>query len=84
MDKETITVKFKNLREQKSIDLEIPVSISANELVVALNDAYELGIDVFNIKKCYLQAENPIVLLRGNKTLEEFGLRNGSEIYFTD
>lgn len=84
MDKDTIVVRFKNLRNKKEVDLDIPIAISANELVVALNEAYELGIDVTNIKKCYLQAENPIALLRGNKTIGEFGLRNGSVIYYTN
>ena len=65
-------------------DLEIPLDISANELVLALNMAYDLGIDTSNIKDCYLKAENPIALLKGNKTLSEFGLRNGSVINYTE
>ena len=65
------------------MDLEIPLNISANELVIALNTAYELGIDTSDIKSCYLKAERPIVLLKGNKTLAEFGIRNGSVINFT-
>lgn len=71
---------------KKSIiaDLEIPLDISANELVLALNMAYDLGIDTSNIKDCYLKAENPIALLKGNKTLSEFGLRNGSVINYTE
>ena len=64
--------------------MEVPLSISANELVTALNTAYELGIDTSDIKNCYLKAENPIALLKGNKTLEEFGLRNGSIINYTE
>ena len=65
-------------------DVEIPLYITANELVVALNEAYDLKIDTSNIKNCYLKAEKPIALLRGNKTLEEFGIRNGTVIYFTE
>jgi uncharacterized ubiquitin-like protein YukD len=53
-------------------------------LVLALNTAYELKIDVSDIKECYLKSENPIALLRGNKTLAEYGLRNGSIINFTE
>lgn len=59
-------------------DLEIPLNISANELVIALNAAYQLNIDVSNAKNCYLKAENPIALLKGNKLLSEFGVRNGT------
>ena len=66
------------------VDLEIPLNISANELVVALNTAYELGIDITDVKNCYLKAENPIALLKGNRLLSEFGVRNGTVIYFTE
>lgn len=82
MDKDTIVVRFKNLITGNELDLDIPTSISANELIIALNEAYQLGIDVTNIKKCFLRAENPIALLRGNKTIGEFGIRNGSIIYY--
>lgn len=66
-------------RELK-VDLEVNVDITANELAIALNSAYEMGIDTGNIRNCYIKCENPIALLRGNKTLREFGLRNGSVI----
>ena len=56
--------------------------MTANELVIALNQAYGLGIDLSDITKCYLKTENPIALLKGNKTLEEFGLRNGTIINY--
>ena len=50
----------------------------------ALNEAYKLEIDTSNIKNCYLKSENPIALLRGNKTLAEYGIRNGTLINFTE
>lgn len=84
MGKETIIIKFINLKTAKEVDLDIPAAMPANELVIALNEAYSLGIDISDIKKCYLRAENPIALLRGNKTLDEFGLRNGTTIYYTN
>lgn len=66
------------------VDLEIPLNISANDLVIAINDGYDLGIDTSDVKKCYLKTEKPIALLKGNKTLAEFGIRNGTEIYYTE
>ena len=84
MNRDVAIVVFKIVKRQFSIDLEIPLNITANELVVALNTAYDLGIDTSNIKNCYLKAENPIALLRGNKTLSEYGIRNGSVITFTE
>lgn len=74
-----------NIQKRKfTVDLEVPLNISANELVIALNTAYELGIDTTDIKNCYLKAENPIALLKGNKTLEEFGIRDGSMIIYSE
>jgi yukD len=84
MNKENAIVIFKMIKKNLSLDLEIPLSISANELVEALNTAYDLNIDVSDIKNCYLKSENPIALLKGNKTLAEFGLRDGSVIIFTE
>lgn len=82
--KDTAIIVFNIIKRNFTVDLEVPLDISANELVVALNTAYELGIDITDIKNCYLKAENPIALLKGNKTLAEFGIRNGSVINYTD
>lgn len=84
MDKETAIIIFNIIKRNFTVDLEVPLNISANDLVNALNTAYELNIDTSDIKNCYLKAENPIALLKGNKTLAEFGLRNGSVINFTE
>lgn len=84
MNRDVAIIVFNIVKRQFSVDLEIPLNITANELVVALNTAFELGIDTSNIKNCYLKAENPIALLRGNKTLSQYGIRNGSVITFTE
>ncbi|MEE0930137.1 MAG: EsaB/YukD family protein [Acutalibacteraceae bacterium] len=84
MNRDFAIVIFNILKRNFSVDLEVPLNISANELVIALNNAYELGIDITDIKNCYLKLENPIALLKGNKTLSEFGVRNGSVINFTE
>lgn len=84
MDKETVIVIFNMINRNIVKDIEVPTYITANELVLALNEAYDLKIDISNIKKCYLKAERPIALLKGNKTLAEFGVRNGTVIYFTE
>lgn len=83
MDNKAIVI-FKMHKRNAEVDLEIPLDISANDLVNALNSAYELGIDTNNVKNCYLKAENPIALLKGNRQLSEFGVRNGTVINFTD
>ncbi len=82
MNTASVIVRFHNLKTDKEIDLDLPLDISANELVVALNSAYELGIDISNVKKCFLRSENPIALLKGNKTLREYGIHNATIIYY--
>ena len=84
MKNETAIVVLKLHKRGYTADLEVPLNITANELVVALNTAYDLGIDTSDIKNCYLKAERPIALLRGQKTLAEFGIRCGSVINFTE
>ncbi len=84
MAKDSAIIIFNMLRRQQTVDLEVPLNITANELVVALNNAYELQIDTSDIKNCFLKAENPIALLKGKKTLAEFGIRTGSIINFTE
>ena len=79
---EKAVVVFINQESKKQVDLEIPLEITANDLVLALNEAYGLGIDTNDIFNCYRVAENPIAFLRGNKTLKEFGIRNGSYIIY--
>lgn len=79
---EKAVVVFRNQDRKMQVDLEIPLGITANDLVLALNEAYGLGIDTNDIFNCYLVAENPIAFLRGNKTLKEFGIRNGSYIIY--
>lgn len=84
MANDTAIVILKLHKQGVAVDIEVPLNITANELVVALNSAYDLGIDTSDIKNCYLKAEQPIALLRGNKTLAEFGIRCGSIINFTE
>ena len=55
MEKEKAIIIFEITKKNLSFDLEVPLSISANDLVLALNSAYELGIDVTSIKNCYLK-----------------------------
>lgn len=84
MDNRNAIIIFNIVKRNFTVDLEVPLDISANDLVNALNTAYDLGIDTSDIKSCYLKMERPISLLKGNKTLSDFGVRNGSVINFTE
>lgn len=84
MGKDTATVVFVMHKRKKSVDLEVPLDITVNDLLDALNSIFELGIDTSDVKNCYLKADNPIVLLKGNRLLSEYGVRNGTVINFTE
>ena len=75
-------IQFRNLKEGYEVDLEAPLEITANEFIVAVNQAYSLGIDTKNPEQMFMQMEYPISLLAGDETLEELGMRNGSIVYF--
>jgi len=79
MDKAIMLLKLH--MENREVDIEVPVHISAKEFVLALNEAYDLRMEVEDISKCCLRSENPIALLKGDKTLHEYGLRNGTVIH---
>lgn len=79
---ETAVVVFENENAGISVDIEVPIYISANDLIMALNDVYKLGIEPNDIFNGYLAAENPIAFLRGNKTLQEFGIHNATRIIY--
>lgn len=80
--KDAITVIFINHKRGETHDVEIPLGITANELVTGLNEAYNLGIDTNDAKNCYLTSENPIALLRGHSLISDFGLHNGTIIHY--
>ena len=79
MDRAVVVLQV--LKRGLCVDLDIPLNITANDLIIALNSAYQLGISTDSIQECFLRCENPIALLRGNRTLETFGVRNGSVLY---
>lgn len=81
MDNSVIMI-FNHKRLNKKIDIEVPLDITANEFIYGLNMGLKLGIDLSNVAECYLCTEEPITLIRGDKLLEEFGIRNGTIINF--
>ena len=68
----------------KEVNADVVVGPESRGFIFGCPVAYELGIDTTDIKNCYLKAESPIALLKGDKTLAEFGIRNGSVINYTD
>ena len=52
MNRDVAIIIFQIPRRNFSVDLEVPLDITANELVNALNKAYDLQIDTSDIKNC--------------------------------
>lgn len=78
-----IIMQFEREKTGECFDIEIPLHITANELVHALNKGLNLGINLADVSQCYLKTENPVALLKGDIALEEFGIHDGSKICFT-
>ena len=76
-----ITVKF--IKTGRHHDLEVPLDISAGELCLALFKIYRPELQG-NVQHHYLRAERPIALLRGERTLRDYGIRDGSIINMID
>ena len=70
------------IKSKQSHDLEVPLDISANELCSALFQKY-MPEQHGNMQQYYLKTERPIALLRGERTLREYGIRDGSLINIT-
>ena len=83
MDEDKVIVVLYLHKKQQKIDLELPLDITVNELIAGLNQAYGLEIDQENINQNYFKSENPIALLKGNKTLRECNVRNATVINIT-
>lgn len=80
--RDNIIMIFKNNVTGISMDIEVPKTITANDLIYGLNKGLEMGININDASECYLCAKNPRVLVKGNKSLEELGLRNGTTIMY--
>lgn len=75
-------VEFHDNEKGTTSDLQLPMSLTGNELVRALASAYHLPIDLNNPDEMYLRAEDPIMLISGEETMEELGMSNGTRIFF--
>lgn len=82
-DTAVVIVEYREGGKIEEREVSVPLNISANELVIALNEAYGLKINVDDYRQCYLRCERPIALLRGERTLLSYGVRNGTLIHCT-
>ncbi|QTE67095.1 hypothetical protein JNO48_07650 [Clostridiales bacterium] len=59
-------------------DVEIPMDISAEQLINALHQ----GLGLTGRKPAALRAENPIAYLSGNTKVADYGIHNGTALYY--
>ena len=78
----TVIMIFNDKKNKRQFDIEVPLDITANELIYGLNKGLKLGINMRDMEQCYLCTEEPRILLRGDMLLEESGVRNGTIINF--
>ena len=79
---DTAIVEFVDQVRGRSVDVQIPLFLSADELVKALTIAYDLPLNLQDPTQVYLRSENPIALLAGKQSLEELGVTNGTRVIF--
>ncbi len=77
-----IILDFRDERKKEQHDIEVSSDITARELILGLIEAYGLDIDTSYPDNIFLRANNPTVLLKGDKKLYEYGLHKGSIVYY--
>lgn len=80
--KEKVILQFEREKTGECFDIEVPLGITANELLHSLNKGLNLGLNLADLSQCYLTTENPIVLLKGDVLLEQFNIHDGTRICF--
>ena len=79
MERNTAIITINLFKKEYTHDLEVPLDISVNELCSVMNELYHFGQGE-QASLHYLRSERPIALLRGEQTLRDYGIRDGSII----
>ncbi|MDC7278403.1 MULTISPECIES: hypothetical protein [Pseudobutyrivibrio] len=61
-------------------DIEVPKSLTCDELIYALNEGIGLGLDVNNADSFAFSCDVAKSAIKGEKTLEEVGLMDGATV----
>lgn len=62
----------------EAYDVEVPLEISADQLIMALHQGLRLG----GGRPRAVHTTNPIAYLCGERSLASFGLRDGTSLFF--
>lgn len=77
-----VVIVFKDFIHKREVDVEVPLEITADEFISALDDVYHLGMRTECKTVRFLRMESPIALIRGENTLESLGMRMGSIVCY--
>ncbi len=80
--KDTAVVEFISMDTKYKRELEVPLDISADDMIEAISQAFQLPKVSQEGTEGYLIGENPIAFLHGRKTLREYGIHNGSILIY--
>lgn len=79
---DSVIVEFENRMNGEKHDLEIPTYIKVIDLLRAIDTVYHLGIDFSNPSQLFLLAENPPALMENDHYINEYGLHNGTKLFY--
>lgn len=71
------------LEDGDEIDLDVPCEITVEELLKGLNAKLDWKMKQEELAHAYFRSENPVAFLKGNHSLEEYQLRDGSALFFS-
>lgn len=69
-----------HMPDGRALDMEIPLDISADQLITALHD----GLDPAGKCPVSLRCGNPYAYLAGPGKLSGYGFHNGTAIYYAE
>ena len=58
---QNIIIQLRLKKQNREFDVSVPIDLTANELIMALNEAFPLNIDSGDISQSYLQTENQLL-----------------------
>ena len=62
-------------------DFEIPLDISANDLIIAFSEIFGLPIKKEQLFNYCIRTDCPKALLMGESILKDYGIRDGSKMW---
>lgn len=78
--KDTAVVTVYSYKGQ-CMDFEIPLDITANDLIIAFSAIFSMPIKREQIFNYSIRTDSPKALLMGENTLMEYGIRDGSKLW---